>query len=73
MMHSPNLLKMIMRNPASLNNHMVLSLILEIFHIIMNDDDDDDDDDIGPVMRIPDEEDEEEVFRDVNPVVGRWL
>jgi hypothetical protein len=30
-----------------------------------------DDDDIGPVMRIPDEEDEEEVFRDVNPVVGR--
>jgi len=26
---------------------------------------------IGPVMRIPDEEDEEEVFRDVDPIVGR--
>jgi hypothetical protein len=28
-------------------------------------------DDIGQIMRIYDEEDEEEVFRDVNPVVGR--
>jgi hypothetical protein len=33
--------------------------------------DDDDDDDIGQVRRIYDEEDEEEVFRDVNPLVGR--
>jgi Ring finger domain len=30
-----------------------------------------DDDDIGPVRRIYDEEDEEEVFHHVNPVVGR--
>ena len=41
----------------------------DIPHI--NYDDDDYYEDIEPVMRIPDEEDEEEVFRDVNPVVGR--
>jgi hypothetical protein len=42
--------------------------VVDIPHINL----DDDDDDIGPVMRIPDEEDdEEEVFRNVYPVVGR--